>query len=285
MSSSANKLVCLAVLAAWIGGCVSEPKPHVEFDLSVLDRVPVFPLTGTLADTPRAVCTGLLLPDGTILTCSHGLTREKTQGYGYFAGYPIKYRVLRSGDQLRAMWLSPDPAHPPEATGDWALLSSDPRIRSRYVSEGFVDVPLSDRPPSPGETLFVVGYTLTDADEYYDRVWAPVLVVARPGEDSVWLKGLVPEDLRKISRYSGRPAGAGRPGMQQKGLSGSPVIRRSPDGRLEACGLWIAGQFDEDGRARIGVAIPIPSQLLHPPIGTEEPVSWRSNDTLTPVAQ
>lgn len=260
----------LAVLLVFFSGC--EPGPRVDFDPRVLDSVPVVPVK-----TGESWVNGLLLPNGDMLTCSHAIPRHTESGKGELAGWPVRFWVVASGDQLETVWNYPqDMKQQPVPSTDWAYLRFDPPLRPKFVFDQEFSTPISYQPPVLGETLFAVGYVFADGD--YRRQWTPGIVVEPPesrldalSEPVYWLRGLpvtgheslpeAPETLEVALPASGSF------GVFRRGLSGSPVIRRRTDGKLEACGIYIAGgrrlskgekRVVRDAREEYGLVIPIP---------------------------
>ena len=83
-----------------LGGCHADGGGlRVDLDLRVLDRVPVVPI-----QTPTGFGTGLLLPDGRAVTCSHIFPRGQHDLEARIAGRQVRCRILQSGDGLKHEW-------------------------------------------------------------------------------------------------------------------------------------------------------------------------------------
>jgi len=256
------KTLCslLVALTALLGGCAPGPGARVDFDAAALRRVQVAPLVldGSLANA-------LILGEGRLLTCSHAIPRGRRHFDALLAGRPVAIEVLRSGDDLRTVWPAPwDPAHPPDPTTDWALLRFEPTKEPGPVPAG--PDAMSDEPPYIGESVFVVGYLVEE--NRYVRKFAPALVTQRPkqqyqslGETLIWLQG--PGSKATRPQGANGPHAPEYPGILQRGLSGSPVVRRTPTGDLRVCAMLVGVDYPDAGTgAEVAVAIPIPRSRI-----------------------
>jgi hypothetical protein len=248
------------------------PAPRIAIDLRALDGVPVLPL-----QTDTGVSSALLLEDGTVLTCSHGIPRGHETGELCLGGFWTRYHVAMSGDNLATHWdvwkgKVPDGMH-----GDWSHVTLTPAVRpSDFFHPPFPVTP-SPRPPQPGETVYVVGYTIEpdpngtpEAPHHAVRHWVPLIVTPPPtrslaetAEPVVWVRTGPEEDLPELPPPAS-PQG-GRPGaFLARGFSGTPLLRpiASADGRpaFEACGVLVAADREDDAdRGHFGLAVPIPA--------------------------
>ncbi|MBK9187710.1 MAG: trypsin-like peptidase domain-containing protein [Phycisphaerales bacterium] len=248
-----------------LGGCRAEPA--VEIDLRVLDSIPVVPLQfSDGADETASLrhsATGLLLGDGIVLTCAHTLPSERQHGRVRVTGPWISYEVRTRGS-YRGDGSEPwKDTEPPESLDDWAVITLDPPVEPAHVILSSQVCPLTFEPPSVGETVYLVGYTVEPVegspDGAFVRYWVPLLVVPAPTnvrsafESSVvWLRGPSrPFAQTQVHAYGGKPLASLR-----QGFSGAPVLRVRDDGaggvRLEVCAILHGRALRRDD---LGVAI------------------------------
>lgn len=245
-------------------------EPEVAIDLRRLDGAPVVPIQSRTGSF-----TGTLRPDGTLLTCSHGIPRSERDGDLWVAGAWVRYHVLASGDDLAEAWtFQSEP--PRRARDDWALIRTEPRLDPGAVFHPPLALGLSALPPRVGETVYVVGYTVESTHDAssgstrdLERYWVPAIAVEeiRPAHDEeptgIWIQASSTPVEFAADELSDRPT-AGRPlaGMR-RGFSGSPVIRVNAQHELEVCAIVVDGRYiDESHTSRDAIAIPLADRAL-----------------------
>ena len=175
-SSSMRTPGLLLVSVIAIAGCRAPGRgPGVAFDLRLLDRAPVVPI-----QMREGNATGLLRPDGSVLTCSHVVPRGHAQGEVRITGPWIRFSVPESGDHLARTWGDWSAAEPPDPLDDWAILVTDPPIDARQIFAAPLELRLSRDPPHIGETVYLVGYTVEGGR--FIRYWVTLAVVPPPGD-------------------------------------------------------------------------------------------------------
>jgi hypothetical protein len=257
-------LLFLALLGCRASG------PEVSIDLRRLDGAPVVPI-----QSKTGSFTGTLRPDGTLLTCSHGIPRHERDGDLCVAGAWVRYHVVASGDDLAVEWhvQSEPPRRAPE---DWAVITTEPRIDPAFVFHPPLALELSTLPPRVGETVYLVGYTVESTREgrsgsgqNLKRYWVPALAIEEIHDASeaeahgVWIEASSEQVEFAAGELSERST-AGRPlaGMR-RGFSGSPVMRVNAQQQLEVCAILVDGRYTEDGQpSRDAIAIPLPTAAL-----------------------
>lgn len=261
-----------------LAGCRAEPV--IAIDLRILDSIPVVPLQISGSDESHSLrhsATGLLLGDGSVLTCSHALPRGVRGGGGGGGGalgrvrvtgpwinYDVKSRGTYRGDG--SSWM--DDA-PPESLDDWAVITLDPPVDPAQFVQPTVAYHVSFEAPRVGETVYLVGYTVEpvegSSEGAFIRYWVPLIVVSPPsnarslGESVVWLRGpSEPFAQTQAPAYGGRPLASLR-----HGFSGGPVLRVRPGGlggpTLEVCAILHGKALQRDD---LGVAI-VPKSFEH----------------------
>lgn len=248
-------LVFLSVAFLPFVGCSAPAREAGSaFDAALADRLPVVPV-----QTSAGNGTGLLLPDGSVLTCSHVIPRRRPQGKVRVTGAWIDYQVESCGDGLATRWTEWSPTDAPAIDKDWADISTSPSVSGAAL---FADPPAmhwTARPPRRGDTLFLVGYTVEE--DRFVRCWIDLEVVevgVKPGtasEHSFWVRA-----TGRSNRARGDAPGATveRCGLSL-GFSGAPVMRLTESRQVEICGMLAAAELDSSGRpTRLGVAISPP---------------------------
>lgn len=271
-------------MLATLSACRAEPK--VTIDLRLLDRVPVVPLhiaEGVDEQSSRHTATGLLQSDGTILTCSHALPRNRNEGRIRITGPWITYHVQSSGDDLSFDFPRWSETDPPSALNDWAVITTDPPIDAKTLFFSPLSVAISTTPPEIGETVYLVGYTVettaSNPNGQFVRYWVPMIVVTPPshirealGNTVLWLRPpsnatlLSPPQAEQSatapSTHSELNTGTGHLlHSLRNGFSGAPVLRvqRNPNDtlttppKLEVCAVFHG--MGNNGHDTIGVAI------------------------------
>jgi hypothetical protein len=249
----------LIISAILLAGCA--PRPRV--DLNLLDHVPVVPL-----QMATGCGTGLLLPSGEVLTCSHILPRGLEQGDVRITGPWIRYHANRSGDNLRERWTTWEDGRPSNATNDWALIVPDPPVKADDIFFPPAKVDLVTDLPRVGETVYIVGYTVQGTGQgRFVRYWTPMLVVRPPrsryaafGPQLIWLRSGSYDQTAADAEAGAliNNSGEGRLGPIRKGFSGAPVLRHLGGGRFEVCALFVDAEFKGESATGIGIAIPLP---------------------------
>jgi hypothetical protein len=235
-------LSVLLVLTILISGCGQALR--VDFDPQRFDR-----LTVVSVETEMGNSSGLVLPDGSLVTCSHAFVRRSHTGDMILAGHYARYEVVASGDDLEQEWGRWSREQAPPVAKDWAIATPVPGVP---VAEVFVtpEFPrVSAVPPQLGETLYLVAYT--KEDEVFTRYWTPVQVVSKPwrysdpGAGAFWVKVVDGSSLRR-------------------GFSGAPLLRLSGDDHWEVCGILVDAEVSLDKgphaphHTDLGVAITFP---------------------------
>jgi hypothetical protein len=264
-------MIRIAAIVAMLFLAACAAQPRVDIDLRMLDGVPAVPI-----ETRTGICTGLLMDDGQLLTCSHGIPRGEAGGEMVVAGLATRYTVIRSGDNLERTWSSWHGKVPAALDQDWSLISTQPGVDPRQVFSVLVPAPLSAvAAPKPGDTVYIVGYTARSQSPsgsyagYLVRHWVPMLVVEPPGhyaadhQPIIWLT-TGSSGAAYMSTPTSTAETAGHPdSLASHGYSGAPVLRKRSDGKLETCAIMVAGDNKTgDGRGTFAVAIPLPPGVL-----------------------
>jgi hypothetical protein len=243
--------VC-AILMFLVGCHTASTGPRADFEFHVLDQIPVVPV-----QTKDSNCSGLLLRDGTILTCSHVIPRNESEGPIRVTGPWIRYNVTSSGDHLATAWGDRSRHGVPAEFDDWAYIRTEPSLRPELIFGDLISPQQSAAPPRIGETLVVLGYSVEQGEESrFVRYWLPVEVVAPalPREGTVfWLKAR-PGSMLQRSDCNGSARLAS---SFKSGFSGAPVLRPQKDGSMEVCAILVAAERATS--PSLAVAIPVPS--------------------------
>ncbi len=148
-------LAALAATPLILAGCRAEPT--VEIDLRSLDSVPVVPLHfsegADETDSLRHSATGLLLGDGTVLTCAHTVPDHLPQGRVRVTGPWINYKLRTRGTYRGDASVAWKDTEPPESLDDWAVIALDPPVEPAQVVHSAHSCTLSFEPPPVGETV------------------------------------------------------------------------------------------------------------------------------------
>lgn len=235
-------LSCIALLLLWLGGCRAQPL--VTIDPRMLDCVPVV----AMAFRDAGNATGLVLDDGTVLTCSHALPAEAGISRVQVNGVEHNYHVVGRG--LPAAMGSWKVEQPPVSLDDWSVIALDQPIKAGSVVGCTVPCVLAFEPPRIGETVYLVGYTAEmthDPNEsLFVRYWVPLVVVPAPrgfpanlASSVVWMRTAsrrYASPDQSLQQMWSRPLNEVRPGF-----SGSPVLRvgydEAGEARFEVCAI------------------------------------------------
>lgn len=250
-------LSCIAVLLLWMGGCRAQPL--VTIDPRALDCIPVV----VLAFPGTGIATGLVLDDGTVLTCSHALPPEAQDGSVQVHGVLYNYHVVgRGAPEGVESWRV---NQPPASLDDWAVISLNRPMNAASVVGCAVPCVLVFEPPRIGETVYLVGYTAemrsAPGETWFVRYWIPLVVVPAPKGFPATLASSVVW-LQTTSRKSASPDPSVQPSQSRPlhelrlGFSGSPILRLGYDSageaRFEVCAIL---HSKSDGRTDHGSAI------------------------------
>lgn len=244
--------VLLSLAALPLSGCAATDKEPGPYSIAALvDRLPVVPI-----QTHQGNGTGLLLADGSVLTCSHVFPRGEVQGAIRVTGPWISYRVEKSGDQLSGTWSAWSAGSARDVQNDWTIFAPSSPVIAETLFNDPIRVVLSPAPPARGDSLFLVGYTVEGGR--FERCQVPLQVVEPPVRE---LAG----SAFGVKAISGKAVRAHAPGAAvlrdhlSLGFSGAPIWRVRADGVVEACGMLVAAELDRAGHpTQVGVATGIP---------------------------
>lgn len=213
-------ILCVAISACLIG---CEREMGVRIDPQFFDRLAVVPL-----QSDAGIAAGLILEDGTVVSCLHVLSHESTVGQIVIMGHPVFYEIVARGDAHKETWSRWErgESQPPQLEQDWVMLRTEPELAASHWRPRPEYLNISNGAPAPGDRVYLIGYAAVDGE--ISRFQSAFRVISRPktyasasaSNGIFWLRTLEGSALRQ-------------------GFSGAPILRRNRDDQWEICGIFV----------------------------------------------